>query len=282
SITSLTIFFVLDQMGSRVLPDWTELTPECLLDIFSRLSIGQLWNGPMLVCKTWTKLCHDPSLNITLDLEAEFLSSEDSNHWWSPEFEEKVDSTIRSVVDRSKGGLKEIRVRHCTDQSLSYVAERCPNLEVLGVTYSPKITVESMRKIASNCTKLIELDISCSYEISGYCIELVGTSCKNIHILKRNLMRPLEITRLKRQCIYVQGLSFETLGNADAQSILKYMSQEHLELRFSTLTDRALSKLCKQCSNLEYLDLFGCSYLTSDCITTSTSTLRNLKEIKLG
>ena len=111
-------------MGSRVLPDWTELTPECLLDIFSRLSIGQLWNGPMLVCKTWTKLCHDPSLNITLDLEAEFLSSEDSNHWWSPEFEEKVDSTIRSVVDRSKGGLKEIRVRHCTDQSLSYVAER--------------------------------------------------------------------------------------------------------------------------------------------------------------
>ncbi|KAG5413095.1 hypothetical protein IGI04_000662, partial [Brassica rapa subsp. trilocularis] len=237
-------------MGSRVLPDWTELTPECLLDIFSRLSIGQLWNGPMLVCKTWTKLCHDPSLNITLDLEAEFLSSEDSNHWWSPEFEEKVDSTIRSVVDRSKGGLKEIRVRHCTDQSLSYVAERCPNLEVLGVTYSPKITVESMRKIASNCTKLIELDISCSYEISGYCIELVGTSCKNIHILKRNLMRPLEITRLKRQCIYVK----------------------HLELRFSTLTDRALSKLCKQCSNLEYLDLFGCSYLTSDCITTSTST----------
>uniref|UniRef100_M4D401 F-box domain-containing protein n=2 Tax=Brassica campestris TaxID=3711 RepID=M4D401_BRACM len=168
-------------MGSRVLPDWTELTPECLLDIFSRLSIGQLWNGPMLVCKTWTKLCHDPSLNITLDLEAEFLSSEDSNHWWSPEFEEKVDSTIRSVVDRSKGGLKEIRVRHCTDQSLSYVAERCPNLEVLGVTYSPKITVESMRKIASNCTKLIELDISCSYEISGYCIELVDQMGSRVH-----------------------------------------------------------------------------------------------------
>lgn len=111
-------------MGSRVLPDWTELTPECLLDIFSRLSIGQRWNGPMLVCKTWTKLCQEPSLNTLLDLEGEFLSSEDSNHWWSSEFEEKVDSTIRSVVDKSNGGLKEIRVRHCTDQSLSYVAER--------------------------------------------------------------------------------------------------------------------------------------------------------------
>ncbi|KAG2245409.1 hypothetical protein Bca52824_092720 [Brassica carinata] len=212
-------------MGSRVLPDWTELTPECLLDIFSRLSIWQRWNGPMLVCKTWANICQDPYFNTILDLEAEFLSSEDSNHWWSPEFEEKVDSTIRFVVDQSKGSLKEIRVRHCTDQSLSYVAERCPNLEVLGVTYSPKVTVESMRKIASNCTKLKELDISCSYEISAYCIELVGTSCKNIHILKRNLMPPSEITRLKQQCTYVQGLSFETLGNVDAHSISKYMSQ---------------------------------------------------------
>ncbi|KAJ4913590.1 putative F-box/LRR-repeat protein 19 [Raphanus sativus] len=214
-------------MGSRVLPDWTELTPECLLDIFSRLSIGQRWNGPMLVCKTWTKLCQEPSLNTLLDLEGEFLSSEDSNHWWSSEFEEKVDSTIRSVVDKSNGGLKEIRVRHCTDQSLSYVAERCPNLEVLGATYSPKVTVQSMRKIALNCTKLKELDISCSYLISGYCIELVGTNCKNIHILKRNLMPPSEIRRLKRQCTYVRqrDLCFETLGNADALSILKHMSQ---------------------------------------------------------
>ncbi|KAL0872898.1 hypothetical protein Bca101_022603 [Brassica carinata] len=265
-------------MGSRVLPDWTELTPECLLDIFSRLSIWQRWNGPMLVCKTWANICQDPYFHTILDLEAEFLSSEDSNHWWSPEFEEKVDSTIRFVVDQSKGSLKEIRVRHCTDQSLSYVAERCPNLEVLGVTYSPKVTVESMRKIASNCTKLKELDISCSYEISAYCMELVGKSCKNIHILKRNLMPPSEITRLKQQCTYVQGLSFETLGNVDAHSISKYMSEvKHLEIRFSTLTDRAFSDICQKCSNLEYLDFFGCSYLTDDCIITSVLTLENLE-----
>ncbi|CAF2068742.1 unnamed protein product [Brassica napus] len=131
-------------MGSRVHPEWTELPPECLLGIFSRLTMGQRRNGPMLVCKTWTNLCQDPSLNTILDLEAEFLSSPDCIYWWSPEFEEKVNSTIRSVVDQSEGGLKEIRVRHCTNQSLSYVAERCPNLEVLGVTYSPKVTVESM------------------------------------------------------------------------------------------------------------------------------------------
>ncbi|XP_009130233.1 putative F-box/LRR-repeat protein 19 [Brassica rapa] len=107
-------------MGSRVHPDWTELPPECLLGIFSRLSMGQRRNGQMLVCKTWKNLCQDPSLNTILDLKAEFLSSADSIYWWSPESEEKVNSTIRSVVDQSEGGLKEIRVRHCTDQSLFF------------------------------------------------------------------------------------------------------------------------------------------------------------------
>ncbi|CAH8355679.1 unnamed protein product [Eruca vesicaria subsp. sativa] len=267
-------------MGSRLGYDWSELTPECLLDIFSRLSTGQRWNGPMLVCKTWMNLCQDSSLNTVLDLEAEFLSSPDSFYWWSPEFEEKVDSTVRSAVDQSQGGLKEVRVRHCTDKSLSYVAERCPNLEVLWVKYSPKVTIESMRKIALNCTKLKELNISCSYEISCECIELVGKNCKNLEILKRHLMHPLEIQRVKH-CTYAQDLFLETLGDVDAFFIGKHMRHlKHLELRYTTLTDGALENLCKQCSNLEYLDLFGCERLTSDGVTNSISSLKNLKEIK--
>ncbi|KAJ4873071.1 putative F-box/LRR-repeat protein 19 [Raphanus sativus] len=267
-------------MGSTLRPDWSELTPECLLAIFSRLSMGQRWNGPMLVCKTWMKLCQDPSLNTVLDLEAEFLSSPDSIYWWSPKFEEKVDSTIRSAVDRSHGGLKEIKVRHCTNQSLSYVAERCPNLEVLSVKYSPKVTVESMRNIALNCPKLIELDISCSYEISCECMELVGANCKNLQILKRNLMHPFEIERA-RHSIYACDLFFETLGNVDAYVIGRHMSQlKHLELRHSTLTDIGLAHLCKECSSLEYLDLLGCRDLTTEGLTNHTSSLKNLKAIK--
>ncbi|KAG2243841.1 hypothetical protein Bca52824_094308 [Brassica carinata] len=271
-------------MGSTTLhPDWTELTRECLIDIFSRLSMGKRWDGPMLVCKKWMNVCQDTSLNAVLDLETEFLSSTDTTiYWWSPEFEEKVDSIIRSVVDQSQGELKELRVRHCTNESLSYVAERCPNLEVLSVKYSPKVTVESMRKIALNCTKLKELDISCSYEISCECMELVGTNCKNLQVLKRNLMEPSEVKRLRRYaCVTQQYLSSETLGNVDAYTIGRHMPQlKHLELRDTTLTDKALAHLCKRCSNLEYLDLVGCSYLTSVGIANGTSSLKNLKEIK--
>ncbi|CAH2077443.1 unnamed protein product [Thlaspi arvense] len=272
------------KMGSRRGPDWSELIRECLIDIFSRLSTEQKWLGPMLVCKNWKNVCRDPSLNSVFDVEAWFLSATDSSICWSPEFEENIDSSLRSVVDLSQGGLKEIRVRHCTNQSISYVAERCPNLEVLWVKYSPNVTIESMRQIALNCPKLKELDVSCSCEISCECIEMLGKNCKNLEILKRNMMDPAEVvtTRFRSRFVpntYLQA-TFFTLGNFDARAIGRHLSQlKHLELRFSTMTDIGLLHLCG-CSKLEYLDLSGCRNLTSDGVTNHISSLKNLKEIK--
>ncbi|CAH8287072.1 unnamed protein product, partial [Eruca vesicaria subsp. sativa] len=118
------------------------------------------WLGPMLVCKTWMHACQDPLLNSVFDLETQFSSIPESISWWSPEFEEKVDSILRSVVDWSEGGLKEIQVRHCSDRSISYVAERCPNLEILCIKSCPNVTDASIMMIASNCPKLKNLDIS--------------------------------------------------------------------------------------------------------------------------
>ena len=113
-----------EAIGSGLLRDWSELNKECLIDIVSRLSMEERWRGPMLVCKPWMYACDDPSLNSVFDLDTWFEGSRISNLWFSYEFEQKVDSFLRCVVDRSQGGLKEIRVRHCSDQSLLYAAER--------------------------------------------------------------------------------------------------------------------------------------------------------------
>ncbi|KAJ4899050.1 putative F-box/LRR-repeat protein 19 [Raphanus sativus] len=269
-------------MGWELGPDWTELTQECLLDIFSRLSLEERWNGPMFVCKTWMNGCQDPSLNLVFDLETKFQSLPGSvSCWWSPEFGDKIDSVLRSVVDWSKGGLKEVRVRHCTDSSISYVAERCPNLEVLSVKYCPKVTDDSMLKIALMCPKLKELDISFSYKISCVCVDMIGKSCKNIQTFKRNLIDPAKVTRSVPSNYLEDPSIFLIYGNIDAYVIGKHMHQlKHLELRFSTLSDNGLAQLCEGCLNLEYLDLFGCSKLTSDGVTNSISNLKHLKEIK--
>ncbi|KAF8097501.1 hypothetical protein N665_0286s0012 [Sinapis alba] len=274
-------------MGWELGPDWTELTQECLLDIFSRLSLEERWTGPMFVCKTWMNACQDRSVNSVFDLEAKFQSLPGSiSWWWGPEFGDKIDSVLRSVVDWSEGGLKEVRVRHCTNSSISYIAERCPNLEVLSVKYCPKVTDDSMLKIALMCPKLKELDISFSYKISCVCVDMVGKNCKNIQTFKRNLMDPAEVTRLERTSSvpsnYLKDPSiFLIYGNIDAHVIGKHMHQlKHLELRFSTLSNNGLAQLCEGCSNLEYLDLLGCSKLTNDGVINSISNLKHLKEIK--
>lgn len=139
--------------------------------------------------------------------------------------------------------------------------------------------------IALKCPKLKELDISCSYEISCECVRMLGTNCKNREILKWNLLDPLEITRLKHTRFvldrYLEKPSIMTFRNLQASYIRsRHMHQlKHLEIRFSTLDDKGLANLCKACSKLEYLDLFGCRNLTSIGVTTHTSTLKNLKEV---
>ena len=104
--------------------DWAELTRECLIDILSRLELEKRWKGPMLVCKPWMEACRDPSLNSVLNLEPYFELSAESIRWWTPEFERRIDGILLSVSNWSHGLLTEIRVRHCSDHALIFVAQR--------------------------------------------------------------------------------------------------------------------------------------------------------------
>ncbi|KAJ0251756.1 putative F-box/LRR-repeat protein 19 [Hirschfeldia incana] len=268
-------------MAPKLGPNWAEMTRECLLDIFSRLSQEERWMGPMLVCKTWMNTCHEPSLNTIFDLETRFQSYPESINWWTLEFEDKVDAFLRSVVDWSEGGLTEIRVRHCSDRSLSYVAERCPKLEVLWIKSCPHVTGESMAKIATNCPNLRELDVSYSYCISHESLSMLGRHCPNLVILKRNLFprQGPNVSMIVAPVDYIRA--FPRYGNIEAQIIGRHMPRlKHLELQYCTMTVKGLTSVCKGCTNLEYLDLSGCLSLTNSEITRFTSSLKNLMEIK--
>lgn len=105
--------------------DWAELTHECLTNILSRLTFEDRWRGTMLVCKSWFRAFKDPSLHTTFNLDPQFDPPPELARWWTPDFERKIDSMLRSVVEWSDGALTEIRVRHCSDRSLAFVAERC-------------------------------------------------------------------------------------------------------------------------------------------------------------
>ncbi|KAI5675860.1 hypothetical protein M9H77_06810 [Catharanthus roseus] len=261
--------------------DWAELTHECLINIFSRLSTEDRWRRAMFVCKSWLNACKDSCLHSVFDLETYFDSVTDLARYWTPEFERTIDSMLRSVVLWSGGSLTEIRVRHCSDHSLSLVADRCPKLQVLSVKSSPHVTDETMNKIASGCPNLQELDISYCYEISHECLAYIGSHCRVLQIFKRNLMNWLDPSQ------HIGIVPNEYLntcpqeGDSDSAAIGKLMPKLlHLELRFSKLTAKGLTLISEGCLSLEYMDLSGCANITSRDIANASSNLKNLKIIK--
>ncbi|GAB4853649.1 hypothetical protein Ancab_017840 [Ancistrocladus abbreviatus] len=260
---------------------WSELTQVCLTNILSRISLEDRWKAAMLVCKFWLQACKDPSLHTVFDLEPYFDSSPESTLWWSPEFERKIDSMLRFVVESSHGSLTEIRVRHCSDQSLILAAQRCPKLQVLSIKSCQNVTDVAMGEVASRCPMLVYLDISYCYEISHESLVLIGRNCPNLKILKRNLMNWLDPSQ------HIGIVPNEYLnacpqdGDSEAAAIAKSMPQlEHLELRFSKLSAKGLALISEGCGSLEYLDLSGCANLTSRDIINTSSNLKNLKTVK--
>ncbi|KAF5749500.1 F-box protein SKIP1 [Tripterygium wilfordii] len=261
--------------------DWAEMTHECLTNILSRLTLEDRWKGPMLVCKSWMRAFRDRSLHFSFDLDPQFGSAFESARWWSPDFERKIDSMLRSVINWSDGSLTEIRTRHCSDRSLSFVAERCPNLQILSIKSCPNVTDASITQIAFGCPNLMEVDISYCYEISHESLATIGKNCPSLEVLKRNFMNWLDPSQ------HVGIVPGEYLnacpqdGDTEASAIGKFMPNlKHLELRFSKLSAKGLALICEGCPNLEYLDLAGCANLTSRDIVNSSSNLKNLKEIK--
>lgn len=108
--------------------DWSEMTPVCLANIFGRLTLEDHWKGAMLVCRSWLDAARDPSLFAVVDLEPAFKAAgsgrPDAAEWWTPAFQRRVDAMLLSSAVWADGGLREIRVRHCSDDVLCFACER--------------------------------------------------------------------------------------------------------------------------------------------------------------
>lgn len=137
-----------------------------------------------------------------------------------------------------------------------------------------------MCRLAFRCTKLRELDISYCYEISHESLAIIGRNCPNLKVLKRNLMNWLDPSQ------HVGIVPNEYLnacpqdGDSEADAIAKFMPKlKHLENRFSKLSAKGLASICEGCTELECLDLSGCSNVTSRDIANTTSNLKHLKKI---
>ena len=142
------------------------------------------------------------------------------------------------------------------------------------------MTDSSIAKIAAFCPKLRELDISYCYEISSQSLELIGKSCPNMVILKRNFLNWLDSSQHSGIIPSEYLNSCPQDGDEEAVAIGKFMPNlMQLELRFSKLTIHALISISEGCHELEVLDLFGCGNLTSRAIEQASVNLKKLKSL---
>ena len=82
--------------------------------------LEDLWRGAMACCRSWRDAARSrPALFAALDLGPAFESvGADAAEWWTPAFQRRVDAMLA-------GELREVRIRHCSDDALVFATERC-------------------------------------------------------------------------------------------------------------------------------------------------------------
>lgn len=96
--------------------NWAELPPELTSSILLRLGAIEILENAQKVCKSWRRVCKDPSMWRKIDI--------DNRGGWAS-FKYDLESMCRHAVDRSQGGLVEIDIWYFgTDELLDYIADR--------------------------------------------------------------------------------------------------------------------------------------------------------------
>ncbi|CAA7024595.1 unnamed protein product [Microthlaspi erraticum] len=104
------------QMKDEDPVNWAELPSELTASILVRLVVVDILKNAQKVCKPWRRISKDPSIWRKVDMQ-------------NLEVDDYFLSLIcRQVVDRSEGGLVEIKIGNFGyDSLLTYIADRFSN-----------------------------------------------------------------------------------------------------------------------------------------------------------
>ncbi|KAH7857824.1 hypothetical protein Vadar_016909 [Vaccinium darrowii] len=218
---------------------------DCLANIFGRVGIESLLLDVPFVCKSWYKATLSPlcwqrlvfpkpspyprcygSFNSRL-LKKYQLHGVLSN----PSF-------MKSAINRSRRSATMIALpSSCTEETLFYVAEECPDLKNLELPYH--LGGDLMRKIPNLISKwknLEHLRLDCSFEIP--IIAQISRHCKNFHSLT------------------VIGAD---IGRDKASAIVSLLPNiRYLDISYANIEKENLLKVLEGCKELVYFDVSKC------------------------
>ncbi|CAH8278994.1 unnamed protein product [Arabidopsis lyrata] len=223
--------------------DRADLPPELISSILLRLHIVEILNNAQKVCRSWRRVCQDPSMwtKIEMRIPKNFDVWKDMcRHVFD------LDAMCRHAVDLSRGGLLEIYIEFFgSDSLLTYIADRSSKLRRLGAIDGGIITSFGIFKAAVKLPLLEELEVTDSF-ISGDHLKVVGKSCPKLRTL---MIRQLKLNRSR----YLDCDDEIALAIAETMPGLR-----HLQLLRNGLSDAGLNSILDNCPKLEHLDIRQC------------------------
>ncbi|XP_019084348.1 PREDICTED: putative F-box/LRR-repeat protein 23 [Camelina sativa] len=217
--------------------NWAELPPEITSSILVRLGAIEILENAQKVCKSWRRVCKDPSMWRKIDID---------NRGDLASFKYDLFYMCCHAVDRSQGGLVEIDLWYFgTNRLLGYIADSSSNLRTLRLVRCRQITDKGVAKAVAKLPLLEDLEISYCY-FSGERLSDIGKSCQHLKTLKLNRRPRVEFALNMRD--------HNAIAIAESMPELR-----HLQLLGNALTNAGLNAILDGCPHLEHLDLRQCS-----------------------
>uniref|UniRef100_A0A7N4V588 F-box domain-containing protein n=2 Tax=Sarcophilus harrisii TaxID=9305 RepID=A0A7N4V588_SARHA len=211
-----------------------------------------------------------------------------------------TDKAIRALVKKHGNSLNKLEVFGChalTARCVGCLAQSCPNLQTLNIGRVPKITDACFAKILRNLKKVTTLNVTGLEMVRDRIVHLVVTHFSNLDCLVLSscsrvtdvslleistylrTIRYLDVSGCKkvtdfgihalaRGCHQLHYLDLSSTGTSRRGVCLLasycHGTLECLKLSFcKEITLDAIKKLCKNCTRLKMLHLYGC-HITPD------------------
>ncbi|CAN8308524.1 unnamed protein product [Cochlearia groenlandica] len=218
--------------------NWADLPSELTLSILHKLDSVEILEKAKNVCKSWRRVCKDPWMWQKIDIP---------NHGDLQTTDQEEEMLCREAVDRSQGGLVEIKIWYLvSDSLLHYIVDSSSNLRSLELANGYPILNNGLVEAIVKLPLLRELELTC-FPMKGETIKIVGKSCPNLKSFK------LSHTMFDYLTMKSDEYEDEALAIAETMHGLS-----RLELVVNSLSDIGLNAILNKCLNLEHLELHKC------------------------
>jgi F-box/leucine-rich repeat protein 2/20 len=168
-----------------------------------------------------------------------------------------------------------------TDAALASLAKYCPRIQSLDLT-NTQITDEGLARIGAGCRALKKLICWSCEAITDEGVSKVAAGCsslENLNITGCPQVKYAALASLAQNCAHLHFLDLTdtTITDEGLVYLEGCKALKHIVLRYLTLSDAAVGKLAKCCTNLDDVNLEGCNNIT---IAAAESLAQNCAKLK--